>query len=282
AIGIEFAYFYSVFGTRVTIVEYLDRLLPAGDEDISSTLARSFKKRGMEMHMSSKVKGVAAAAGGTRTTFEKNGKEESIEAAVTLVATGVRGNVEDLGLEEVGVVIERSTVKVDDDMRTGIQGIYAIGDVCGAPALAHVASAEGIHAVEHIAGLEPRPIDYSSIPSCVYCHPQIGTVGLTEKEAREKGHDVKVGRFPFSANGKSVAVGDAEGFVKIIGDARHGEILGAHIIGTEATELIGEIATAKASELTVHDLHHAVHAHPTLSESVMEAAAAWEGQAIGM
>jgi dihydrolipoamide dehydrogenase len=282
AIGLEFAYFFSVFGTAVTIVEYLDRLFPPGDEDICTHLTRSFQKRGIKIHTSSKVKGVSASKDGTRTTFEKAGKEESADAEVTLVAVGVKANVENLGLEQIGVALERGSVKVDDYMRTSVGSVYAIGDVCGPPALAHVASAEGVLAVEHMAGREPHPLDYSSIPACVYCHPQIGTVGLTEKEAREKGHDVKVGKFPFIANGKSVAVGDGDGFVKIIGDAKYGEILGAHIIGSEATELISELALAKATEMTVHDVHHAVHAHPTLAESVMEAAADWEGQVIGI
>lgn len=283
AIGLEFAYFYAAFGTQVRIIEYLDKLLPTGDDDVCAHLAKAFKKRGVEVHTSSKVKGVTLLeSGGTRTTFEKAGKEESVDADVTLVAIGVRGNVEGLGLEALGVRVTRSTIDVDDNLSTSIQGIYAIGDVAGPPALAHVASAEGILAVEHMAGRKPHPLDYSSIPACIYCQPQVGSVGMTEREARDKGLDVKVGLFPFSANGKSVAVGDGQGFVKIIGDAKYGEILGAHIIGAEATELIGEIATAKARELTVQDLQHAVHAHPTLSESIMEAAAAWSGEVIGM
>jgi dihydrolipoamide dehydrogenase len=284
AIGLEFAYFYAAFGTDVTIIEYFDRILPGGDEEISAQLARSFKKKGMKIHASSRVKESAPLPGGagTRTTFEKDGKAQAVESDVTLVAVGVRGNVEGLGLEEIGVAVEKGFIKVDDDLRTGVQGTYAIGDVCGPPALAHVASAEGIHAVEHSAGRAPRPLDYSSIPACIYCHPQVASVGCTEAEAREKGHDVAVGKFPFAANGKSVAVGETEGFVKIIGDKRYGEILGAHIIGAEATDLIAEIALAKAAELTVDDIHHTVHAHPTLSESVMEAAADWRGEAIQM
>ena len=281
AIGLEFAYFYSVFGARVTIIEYLDRLFPAGDEDICSHLSRSFKKRGIESHVSSKVKSVTVTKDGTRCVFEKAGKEEIVESEITLVATGVRPNVENLGLEDIGVELERNGIKVDDHLRTNIQSVYAIGDVAGPPALAHVASAEGVHAAEHMAGQDPRPLDYSSIPACIYCHPQIGSVGLTEKEAKEKGHDFKVGKFPFAANGKSVAVGDGDGFVKIIAEKKHGEILGAHIIGAEATELINEISVAKATEMTAHDLHGSVHAHPTLSESIMEAAADWEGHVIG-
>lgn len=282
AIGLEFAYFYSVFGTSVTIVEYLDRLFPLGDEEVCTHLTRSFQKRGIKIHTSSQVKGVAVTKDGTRTTFEKAGKEEAADAEVTLVAVGVKANIEDLGLEDIGVATERGVIHVDDFMRTSIGSVYAIGDVCGPPALAHVASAEGVLAAEHMAGRDPQPLDYSSIPACVYCHPQIGTVGLTETEAREKGHNVKIGKFPFMANGKSVAVGDGDGFVKIVGDARYGEILGAHVIGSEATELVSELALAKATEMTVHDIHHTVHAHPTLAESVMEAAADWEGQVIGI
>ncbi len=280
AIGLEFAYFYSVFGTKVTILEYLDSLLPSGDVDVCTQLAKSFKRRGIELHTSSKVKSVAVDGGPTVTTFSRDGKDETVGADVTLMAVGVRGNIEGFGLEEIGVAIERGFVRVDDDSRTNVSGVYAIGDVAGPPALAHVASAEGVHAVEHMAGKSPPPLDYSAIPACVYCVPQIGSVGMTEKEARDKGHDVRVGRFPFIANGKAVAVGETEGFVKIIGDARYGEILGAHIIGSEATELIAELGLAKASELTVHDVHHAIHSHPTLSESLMEAAADWEGHAI--
>ena len=280
AIGLEFAYFYSAFGTEVTILEYMDKVLPTGDDDVCSLLAKSFKKRGMKIHTSARVKEAVAHEKGTRTTFEKDGKSTTVDADITLLAVGVRGNVEGLGLEDMGVEVERGFIKVDDDMRTSIGGIYAIGDVCGPPALAHVASAEGLHAVEHMAGKDPRPLDYSSMPACIYCHPQVASVGMTEKEAREGGREVKVGRFPYTANGKAVAVGDTEGFVKIIADARFGEILGAHVIGAEATELIAELGLAKATEITVDDIHHTVHSHPTLSESVMEAAADWEGAAI--
>jgi dihydrolipoamide dehydrogenase len=280
AIGLEFAYFYSTFGTEIVLVEYLDKILPTGDDDISNHLARAFRKRGVKIHTSSKVKSVATAKAGTKTVFEKDGKEEAVESEVTLMAVGVRGNIEDLGLEEIGVQTERGFIVVDGQMRTNVSGVYAIGDVCGPPALAHVASAEGILAVEHMAGLGPRPIDYDCIPACVYCQPQVASVGLTEKQAREAGREVRVGRFPFTANGKAVAVGETDGFVKIIGDAKFGEILGAHIIGSEATELIAELSLAKSAELTVHDIHSAVHSHPTLAESMMEAAADWMGHAI--
>lgn len=280
AIGLEFAYFYNAFGTEVTIVEYLDKILPTGDDDICKALTREFKKLKIQTHTSSRVTEVTADATGTRTTFEKAGSATTIDADVTLMAIGVRGNWEDLGVEEIGVEVARGFIQTDNHCRTAVANVYAIGDVRGPPALAHVASGEGVHAIEHIAGLKPQTIDYSSIPACIYCHPQVASVGMTEAEARGDGYDVQVGRFPFMANGKSVAVGDTAGFVKIVGDARFGEILGAHIIGAEATELIGELALAKAAELTVQDVHHTIHAHPTLSESIMEAAADWHGDAI--
>lgn len=280
AIGLEFAYFYRAFGTEVTVIEYMDKILPPGDDDICAALARAFKKRGVKLHTSARVQGVETGDSTTTTTFEKNGEEETVSSDITLVAVGIRGNTENIGLEDIGVEVERSFVKVGDYSKTSVGSVYAIGDVRGPPALAHVASAEGINVVEHIAGLNPEPVDYSSIPSCIYCQPQVASVGMTEQEATEAGHEVKIGRFPFAANGKSVATGDTDGFVKIIGDARFGEILGAHVIGAEATELIGELAMAKAAELTVHDIHHTVHSHPTLSESIMEAAADWAGAAV--
>ncbi len=280
AIGLEFAYFYGAFGTEVTIVEYMDRILPGGDHDICKALARSFGKLGIKMHTAARVGGVETTDKNTTTTFEKGGKEHAVTADITLMAVGIRGNCEKIGLEDIGVEVERGFVKVREHGKTSVGSVYAIGDVRGPPALAHVASGEGVNVVEHIAGLNPEPVDYSSIPACIYCHPQVASVGLTEEEAREEGYDVKVGRFPYSANGKAVAVGDTDGFVKIIGDGRFGEILGAHVIGSEATELIGELAMAKAAELTVHDIHHTIHSHPTLSESIMEAAADWSGEVI--
>lgn len=280
AIGLEFAYFYSVFGTKITLIEYLDRILPTADEEISAHLARSFKKRGIEIHTSSKVKSVERRGEEVHVAFEKGGADQSVAAEIALMAVGIRGNVEDLGLDAIGARTAKTFIEVDEDMRTGVTGVYAIGDVCGQPALAHVASAEGIHAVEHMLERNPPPLDYTTIPACVYCQPQVASVGLTEKEAREKGFELKVGRFPFTANGKAVAVGETEGFVKIVAEARHGEILGAHIIGSEATELIAELGLARASELTIYDIHHAVHAHPTLAEAAMETAADCEGRAI--
>ncbi len=280
AIGLEFAYFYQAFGTEITVIEYLDKILPTGDDDICTALARSFKKKKLKIHTSARVQRVETDESSTTTTFEKGGKEHSVSSDVTLVAVGVRGNTENIGLEDIGVEVERGFVRAGDFSSTSVGSVYAIGDVRGPPALAHVASAEGVNVVEHIAGLNPAPIDYSCIPACIYCQPQVASVGLTEQEALDAGHEVQIGRFPFAANGKSVAIGETDGFVKIIGDARFGEILGAHVIGSEATELIGELAMAKAAELTVHDIHHTIHSHPTLSESIMEAAADWAGAAI--
>ncbi|MBN1442078.1 MAG: dihydrolipoyl dehydrogenase [Planctomycetes bacterium] len=282
AIGLEFAYFYSVFGSEVTIVEYLPRILPGGDPEICEALARALRKRKIKIHTSSKVVGVQRQGEKVVTRVESGGATSELESELALVAIGVRGNVEDIGLEEIGVRTEKGFIPVDGHCQTNVLGVYAIGDVIGPPALAHAASAEGILAVQHLAGKDPEPIDYHNIPACIYCHPQVASVGLSEPEAIEAGYDVQVGRFPFSANGKAVAVGETTGLVKIIGERDSGEILGAHIIGPEATELIGELALARSAELTVHDIHHAIHSHPTLSESIMEAAADWAGEATGI
>jgi dihydrolipoamide dehydrogenase len=280
AIGIEFAYFYAVLGTKVTVVEYLDSILPVEDRECSKVVANSFKKRGIEMITGAAVKKVDAKGAGTKVTYEKDGKEQTIEAEKTLMAVGVAGNVDGLGLEDVGIQIERGHIKVDKDYRTSTEGYYAIGDVIGPPWLAHVASAEGIHAAEHIAGRKPRAIEYSNIPGCTYCQPQIASVGLTEEKCKEQKIEYKVGKFPFTAIGKAVASGEADGMVKILFGKKYGEILGAHIVGSEATEMIAELCLAKSMEATIEDIHHCVHAHPTLSEAVMEAAAAAEEQAI--
>ena len=282
AIGVEFAYFYTVFGCEITLVEYLPTILPGSDPDVSEALARSFKKRKVQMHTSSRVQAVQRQKNTVRTTVEKDGKTFDLEADVALVAVGVKGNIEGLGLEDVGVRTEKGFIPVDGNCQTNVQGIYAIGDVCGAPALAHAATAEGRQAVSHIVGEDPEPINYGNVPACVYCQPQVASVGMTEPEAKDAGHDVQVGRFPFAANGKAVAIGETSGFVKIIADRKYGEILGAHILGPEATELIGELVLAKTAELGVQDLYHTIHSHPTLSESVMEAAAEWAGESTGI
>lgn len=280
AIGLEFAFFYAAFDTKVTVVEYQPRILPFADDDCAAALEKSFKKLGMKINTSSLVKSVDPTDKGVKVTFEKDGQVQSVEADACIMAVGVRPNVENIGLEAIGVEVAKTGVKVDGYCRTNVPGIYAIGDVIGPPALAHAASAEALVAAETIGKANPSPIDYSNVPSCIYCQPQVAGVGLTEREAKAKGLNVKVGKFPFLVNGKSVAIGEKEGFVKIIADAKHGEILGAHIVGSEATELIGELVMAKANELTIHEVHKTIHAHPTLSEATMEASAVWLDHAI--
>jgi dihydrolipoamide dehydrogenase len=282
AIGLEFAYFYSVFGCQVSLVEYFPRILPSGDEEVCQALTRSFEKRGIEILAGSKVLSIERDGDGVRVSVDRDGQIVELDADVALVAVGVKANTEGLGLERLGVELERGVISVNEHVETRASGVYAIGDVNGPPALAHVASAEGLHVVSHLCGDDPEPFDRTNIPSCIYCYPQIASVGLTEGEAREKGHDVKIGRFPFTANGKAVAIGETEGFVKIVAEASTGEILGAHIIGPDATEMIGELTLGKAAELTVHDIHGTIHSHPTLSESIMEAAADWAGEATQM
>lgn len=280
AIGMEFAYFYSALGTKVTVIEYLDTVLPVEDREISKVVATSFKKRGVDILTGAAVEKVEKTKNGTKVTYKKDGKSESLETEKTLMAVGVTGNIENLGLEDLGVKIEKGHIKVDKDYKTNVAGISAIGDVVGPPWLAHVASAEAVHAVEVIAGKNPRPIDYSNIPGCTYCLPQVASVGLTEEKCKEQKLEYKVGKFPFSASGRAVASGDASGMVKIIFGKKWGEILGAHIVGGEATEMIGELALAKTMEATLEDIHHCIHAHPTLSEAIMEAAAAADELAI--
>lgn len=273
AIGVEFAYFYNALGTQVTIVEMLDHLLPIEDEDVSKELERAFRKKKIAIKTKSKVQGIEKTADGVRVTVSGDKGEEVLEGDVALMAVGVQGNVDNIGLEEAGVQLERGYIKVDEYYRTNIDGVYAIGDVVGPPWLAHVASAEGLTCVEAIAGKHPVPVNYDNIPGCTYCQPQVASVGLTEKKARELGYELKIGKFPFTASGKAVAAGHAEGFVKMIFDAKYGELLGTHIIGAEATELIAEAALGRTLETTEHELLKTVHAHPTLSEALMEATA---------
>jgi len=281
AIGVEFAYFYSVLGTNVTIIEMMDSLLPVEDKEVSQTLERSFKKRKIKIYTSTKVIKAEVKSKKVKVTIEKNGKEEILEADTVLNAIGVEGNVDGFGLDKIGVDVERGHIKVDKSTyQTNIDGVYAIGDVIGPPWLAHVASAEGIFCVEKFKGLNPPMVDYDSIPGCTYCQPQIGSIGLTEEKAKAEGLEIKIGKFPFSASGKSAAIGEREGFVKIIFGAEYGEILGAHIIGPEATELIAELGLAKSLEADFETIVKTVHAHPTLSESVMEAAANAYGESI--
>jgi dihydrolipoyl dehydrogenase len=281
AIGIEFAYFYNVLGTKVTVIEMLDSILPIEDKEVSDTLARSFRKRGIEIFTKATVEKAEVKGNKVDVTIKIDGEIKQLSADKVLSAIGVTGNVEGFGLEGLGVELFKNHIKVNKSTyETNIKGIYAIGDVIGPPWLAHVASAEGIHCVEKIKGMNPPDINYEAIPGGTYCQPQVASVGLTEAKAKEKGFEVKVGKFPFMASGKAFAVGEREGFVKFVTDAKYGEILGVHIIGSEATELIAEATLAKTLEATTESIIKTVHAHPTLSESVMEAAAAVYGESV--
>ncbi len=282
AIGIEFAYFYNSLGTKVTVVEMLPGILPVEDRELTKLLELSLKKQGIEILTGTKVEGVRAGNAGVTVGVSGPDGAKELRGDLALMAIGVQENVENLGLEALGVTVERGHIKVDAHYRTSVPGVFAIGDVIGPPWLAHVASAEGIHCAEVIAGGNPEPIDYASVPGCTYCQPQIASVGLTEEKAREEGHELKIGRCPFRPLGKAVAIGEPEGMVKLIFDAKYGELLGAHIMGSEATEMIAELVVAKRLGTTGKDLFHAIHAHPTLSEAVMEAAAAAYGEAINI
>ena len=276
AIGVEFAYFYNAIGTEVTIVEYLDRIVPNEDKDVSRELAKSFKKSGIKVVTKSAVDSVDTSGDLCKVSVKdnKSGKETIIEADVVLSAVGVVTNLEGIGLEDVGVATDRGKVLVDDYYQTNIPHVYAIGDIVDGPALAHVASAEGITCVEKIAGLNPEKIDYNNIPGCTYCSPEIASVGYTEQQAKDAGYEIKVGKFPFSASGKASAAGAKEGFIKVIYDAKYGEWLGAHMIGANVTEMIAEVVTSRKLETTGHEILKAIHPHPTMSEAVMEATAA--------
>ncbi|KAA6437697.1 dihydrolipoyl dehydrogenase [Rufibacter glacialis] len=280
AIGVEFAYFYNAMGTEVTIVEFLPNIVPVEDEEISKQLEKSFKKNGINIMTSSEVQSVDTTGEGCVVKIKTAKGEEILEADVVLSAVGIQTNLENLGLEELGINVERGRVLTDDFYRTNVEGVYAIGDIVKGPALAHVASAEGIICVEAIAGHNPEPLDYKNIPGCTYCVPEIASVGYTEKECKELGREIKVGKFPFSASGKASAAGAKDGFVKVIFDAKYGEFLGAHMIGANVTEMIAEIVVARKLETTGHEMIKAVHPHPTMSEAVMEAAAAAYGEVI--
>lgn len=273
AIGVEFAYFYSVFGTKVTLIEKMPDILPVEDQEISQILHKSLKKLKIDIHTNSAVNSVDIEGKGVAVFVSGSEGEQKIQSEVALMAVGVRGNVENLGLEQVGVNVKKGFITVDEAYLTNIPGIYAIGDIVGPPLLAHVASAEGINAVENIAGKNPKPVNYSNIPGCTYCKPQVASIGLTEQAALDAGHELKIGRFPFRGNGKSLAFGESEGLVKLIFEKKYGELLGAHIIGAEATELIAELGVAKTLETTYEEIHKTIHAHPTMSEAIMEAAA---------
>ena len=273
-IGMEFAQVWSSYGTEVTVVEMLPHAVPLEDEEISKIVERAFRRnRRVQIMTSTRVQDIAVSADGVRVTVATDDDEEEIlEAERALIAIGVQPNSDGIGLEDVGVQTERGNIVVDDHLRTNVDGIYAIGDVTGKMALAHVASAQGIIAVETIADVETRPLDYDAVPRCTYCHPQVASFGISEAEAVEQGHEVKVGKFPFRPNGKALALGERDGFVKIVAEATTGEILGAHLVGPEVTELLPELVLARTWELTPEEIARAVHAHPTLSEALMEAA----------
>jgi dihydrolipoamide dehydrogenase len=282
AIGVEFAYLYRMYGVEVTIVELLPRLVPGEDEEISGILERSFAGHGVNVMTGSGVTGVEVTSQGVTLTVEKEGSSHSLSVDKVLVAIGVQPNSEDLGLDELGVATDRGYITVDDAMATNVPGVFAVGDITGKLALAHVASAQAVTAVENIAGMETQPLDYNSMPRATYCNPQIASFGLTESQAREQGYDVNIGSFNVQANGKALAMGETEGIVKLVVDSRYGELLGGHMIGPEVTELLGELSMIKMLEGTTLELGWAVHPHPSLSEMLKEAALGAQGRAIHM
>jgi dihydrolipoamide dehydrogenase len=288
AIGSEFAYFYKSIGTDVTLIELLPNIVPLEDEEVSKQLERSFKKAGIKIMTDATVESVDITGEGCKVYVKRGSGEagkrgpgqEVIECEIVLSAVGVKSNFEGLGLEDVGIVVEKDKVKVDEYYRTNVEGYYAIGDIVPGPALAHVASHEGITCVEKIAGMDVEPINYNNIPGCTYTSPEIASVGYTEKQAKEAGFDIKVGKFPFTASGKASAAGNKEGFIKVIFDAKYGEWLGAHFIGENVTEMIAEVVVARKLETTGHEIIKSIHLHPTMSEAVMEAVAAAYGEVI--
>ncbi|MBE7440938.1 MAG: dihydrolipoyl dehydrogenase [Flavobacteriales bacterium] len=282
AIGSEFAYFYNAMGVEVTLIEYLPNIVPLEDEEVSKQLERSFKKAGINVMTNSAVESVDTKGNGCKVLVKTKKGDETIDCDVVLSAVGIKRNIENIGLEEVGIVVDKDIIVTNDFYQTNIPGYYAIGDVTKGHALAHVASAEGIICVEKIAGLHVEPLDYGNIPGCTYCSPEVASVGMTEKMALEKGYEIKVGKFPFSASGKASAAGHKDGFVKLIFDAKYGELLGGHMIGYNVTEMIAEIVAIRKLETTGHELIKTVHPHPTMSEAVMEAAAAAYGEVIHM
>lgn len=280
AVGMEFADVYAAYGVQVTVVEALPRVLPMEDEEVSSQVARLFRRRGVAIRTGVDVQAVTRTKSGVTVQVEAEGKGEKLEAEQVLVAVGRAAKVKDVGLEALGVTLERGFVRVSPRMETSVGGLYAIGDMTGPPLLAHKAMAEGVVAAEAIAGKEPQPIDYTNVPSCTYCRPQVASIGKTEAQALAGGIEVAVGRFPFTANGKAVAMGETEGFLKVVADKATGEILGVHIVGPEATELIHEFAVGRTLEATLEELIHTIHAHPTLSEAALEATLGALGQPI--
>jgi len=287
AIGSEFAYFYNTIGTEVTLIELLPNIIPLEDEEVSKQLERSFKKAKIRVMTGATVESVDTSGKGCKVNVKhggmgagKQGKDEVIDCEIVLSAVGVKSNFEGLGLEDVGIKVEKDKIQVDDFYRTNVDGYYAIGDIVPGPALAHVASHEGITCVEKIAGLDIEPIDYKNIPSCTYTNPEVASVGMTEKQAKDAGFEVKVGKFPYTASGKASASGNKEGFIKVIFDAKYGEWLGAHFIGDNVTEMIAEVVVARKLETTGHEILKSVHPHPTMSEAVMEAVAVAYGEVI--
>ena len=282
AIGVEFAYIYRMYGVDVTVVELLPRLVPNEDEEISAQLERSFRRRGINIMTGAGVSGVETRGDRVTVTVDRDGSRDSLQCDKVLVAIGVRPNVEELGLEELGIATTNTGIVTDDVGATNVPGVYAIGDVTGRMPLAHVASAQAAVAVEHIAGLETQPLDYTMMPRATYCQPQIASFGLTESQAREQGYDVNVGKFNVMANGKALAMGETEGLVKLVVDSRYGELLGGHMIGPEVTELLGELSMTRMLEGTTLELGWAVHAHPSISEMLKEAALSAQGRAVHM
>ncbi len=280
AIGSEFAYFYNALGTKVTLVEFMPNIVPVEDEEVSKQLERSFKKQGIEVMTGAEVTKVDTGGKGCKVTVKSAKGEQVIECDIVLSAVGITPNIEGIGLEEVGIVTDKGRITVNEFYQTNIPGYYAIGDVTPGQALAHVASAEGIICVEKIAGQHTEKLDYNNIPGCTYCSPEVASVGITEKQATEKGLAIKVGKFPFSASGKASAGGNKDGFVKLIFDAKYGELLGAHMIGANVTEMIAECVSIRKLETTGHEIIKTVHPHPTMSEAIMEAAAAAYGEVI--
>jgi len=280
AIGVEFAYFYATMGTEVTVVEYMPHIVPVEDEEVSKQLERSFKKAGIKIMTNAEVTSVDTKGTGCKVHVKTKKGEEVIEADIVLSAVGIAANIENIGLEDVGIAADKGKIMVNDFYQTNIPGYYAIGDCVPGQALAHVASAEGIICVEKIAGQNPEALDYGNIPGCTYCFPEVASVGMTEKAAKEAGYEILVGKFPFSASGKAKASGHSDGFVKVIFDKKYGEWLGCHMIGANVTEMIAEAVSARKLETTGHDLIKTVHPHPTMSEAVMEAAAAAYGEVI--
>jgi dihydrolipoamide dehydrogenase len=282
AIGAEFAYLYRAYGVEVTVVELLPRLVPNEDEEISSILERSFVRQGIQVITGARVTGADVEADSVTVNVDKDGVQQQIPCDKVLVAIGVQSNIEELGLDGLGIAMEGGGIQINDTMATNLPGIYAVGDVTGKMALAHVASAQGVVAAEHIAGMEPSPLDYTWMPRATYCQPQVASFGLTEAQAKEKGYEVKVGSFNVQANGKALAMGETEGIVKLVVDSQYGELLGGHMIGPEVTELLGELAMTKMLEGTTLELGWAVHPHPSISEMLKEASLAAQGQAIHM